>query len=137
MAASFVGAMVVSGFGGYLASSLQSPSLDSSETAIFNMPAVTRGVEDCTMLALAANARAVVVRVPGVPSDHRVLATDATGRDLPANRYSAREQRDGSWILRFDADWLQKEQARLTARAPGGTEEPLGCVTAAVAPPPG
>ncbi len=137
MAASFVGAMVVSGFGGYLASSLQRPNLDSSETAIFNMPALTRGAEDCTTLALAANARAVVVRVPGVPSDHRVLATDPAGRELSANRYSAREQRDGSWIVRFDADWLQKEQARLTMRAPGGTEEPLGCVTAAIAPPPG
>src|SRR5262245_18193234 len=42
MAASFVGAMVVSGLGGYLASSLQRPSLDTSETAIFNMPVLTR-----------------------------------------------------------------------------------------------
>ena len=137
MAASFVGAMVVSGFGGYLASALQRPSLDSSETAIFNLPALTRGADDCTTLALAANARAVILRVPGVASDHRVIATDAAGRDLPDAHYSAREQRDGSWILRFDADWLQKQPARLATRAPGGSEEPLGCVNAAVAPPPG
>jgi hypothetical protein len=137
MAASFLGAMVVSGFGGYLVSSAQRPSLDTTETALFNMPALTRGANDCTTLALAANARAVLLRVPGVPSDHRVIASDSTGRDLPASRYSAREQRDGSWILRFDAEWLQKEQARLTTRAAGGSDEVLGCVTAAIAPPPG
>jgi hypothetical protein len=111
--------------------------LDSSETAIFNLPAVTRGADDCTTLALAANARAVVLRVPGVASHHRVIAADMTGRELPSARYSAREQRDGSWILRFEADWLQKQPARLTSRGPGGSEESLGCVNAAVAPPPG
>ncbi len=138
MAASFLGAMIVSGMGGWLVSTLQRPSLDSSETAIFNLPAVTRGADECTMLALAANARAVVLRVPGVPSAQRVIATDASGRELSGARYSAREQRDGSWILRFDASWLQRQQARLVTHAPDGTEEPLGCVTAAVAaPPPG
>jgi hypothetical protein len=137
MAASFIGAMVVSGFGGYLFSALQRPSLDTSETAIFNMAALTRGANDCTTLALAGNARAVVVRVPGVPSNHRVMATDSAGRELAGNRYAAREQRDGSWILRFDADWLQKNSVHLSSRAPGGTDEPLGCVSAAVAPPPG
>jgi hypothetical protein len=137
MAASFVGAMLVSGVGGYLASALQRPSLDSSETAIFNLPALTRGVEDCTTLALAANARAVLVRVPGVASHSRVVANDSAGRELAAAQYSAREQRDGSWILRFDADRLQKDSAHLASRAPGGSEEPLGCVNAAVAPPPG
>jgi len=137
MAASFVGAMVVSGFGGYLASALQRPSLDSSETAIFNLPALTRGADDCTTLALAANARAVLLRVPGVASDHRVIAVDGAGRELPDARYSAREQRDGSWILRFEADWLQKQPAHLASRGPGGREEPLGCVNAAASPPPG
>ncbi|HVY80964.1 MAG TPA: zf-HC2 domain-containing protein [Steroidobacteraceae bacterium] len=137
MAASFVGAMLVAGAGGYLASVLQRPSLDSSETAIFNLPAVTRGADDCTTLALAANARAVVVRVPGVASDNRVIATDAAGRELSGAHYSAREQRDGSWALRFDADWLQQQPARLVSRGPGGDEEPLGCLNAAVAPPPG
>jgi hypothetical protein len=137
MAASFVGAMLVSGVGGYLASALSRPSLDSSETAIFNLPALTRGADDCTTLALAANARAVLVRVPGVASHSRVVAADPAGRELLPAQYSAREQRDGSWILRFDADWLQKQSAQLVARAPGGSDEPLGCVNAAVAPPPG
>jgi len=137
MAASFVGAMVVSGVGGYLASSLARPNLDNSETAFFNMPALTRGADECTTLAIAANAKAVLLRVPGVPSERRVIVTDSSGREAPANRYSAREQRDGSWILRFDAGWLQNDAARITSRAPGGSEEALGCVTAMVAPPPG
>jgi hypothetical protein len=137
MAASFVGAMVVSAFGGYLASSLTRPSLDSTETAIFNLPAVTRGVEDCTTLALAANTRAAVLRVPSVPTERRVIAKDLSGRDLSANVYTARQQRDGSWVLRFDADWLQKQSAQLAISGGGSPEDALGCVSAAVAPPPG
>lgn len=137
MAASFAAAMVVSGAGGYLVSGLQRPSLDSSETAIFNMPAVTRGADECTTLAIAANARAVLLRVPGVASERRVWVTDSEGREVGSERYSARQQRDGSWIVRFDAGWLQTDAARLISRTPGGTEEVLGCVTAMVAPPPG
>jgi hypothetical protein len=137
MAASFLGVMAVSSAGGWMASSRQRPSLDTSETAIFNMPAVTRGADECTTVPLAANARAVVLRVPGVPSERRLIATDAAGRELLDSRYSAHEQRDGSWILRFDADWLQKERAQLVTHAAGGSDETLGCVTAAVAPPPG
>jgi hypothetical protein len=137
MAASFVAAMLVSGLTGWFASSMQRPSLDSTETAIFNMPALTRGANECTTLAIAANAKAVLLRIPGVPSERRVIATDQSGRELSGARYSAREQRDGSWILRFDADWLQTGSARLTLQGPGSTDEALGCVTAMVAPPPG
>jgi hypothetical protein len=137
MAASFVGAMLVSGAAGWFANTLNRPSLDSTETAFFNLPAVTRGADECTTLALAANTRAVVLRVPGVPSERRVMVTDAAGRELSGARYAAREQRDGSWVVRFDAGWLQKDSARLVTRGPAGTEEVLGCVSAAVAPPPG
>lgn len=136
MAASFTGAMVIGALGGWFAGTLQRPSLDTTETAIFNMPALTRGANDCTPLALAANTRAAVLRVSGVPSQGVVVATDASGQDLPANRYSAREQRDGSWVLRFDARWLQHERVQLVSRKPG-SEELLGCVSGAVAPPPG
>jgi Putative zinc-finger len=137
MAASFVGAMLVSGAAGWFASTLQRPSLDSSETAIFNMPALTRGGDECVTLSLAADTRAAVLRVPGVPSDRKVVVMNSEGRELAGNRYSAREQRDGSWILRFDADWLQHERAQLVTRANGGVDETLGCVVGAVAPPPG
>jgi len=136
MAASFVGAVVVSGLAGWFANALERPSLDSSETAIFNMPALTRGVGDCTQLPVAGNTRAVIVRVPGVDSEARVIATDANGRELPDAGYSARRQRDGSWILRFDARSLQQQSVLVATRSPGGDNEALGCVMAAVVPPP-
>jgi hypothetical protein len=137
MAASFIGAIAVSGLAGWFATSLQRPSIDSSETAIFNMPALTRGAAECTKLPLAANARAIVLRVPGVPSERSVIATDASGRELPRDSYSSRQQRDGSWVVRFDAGSLQREPAQLVTRNPDGADDALGCVTAAVVPPPG
>jgi len=135
MAASFLGAMLVAGAGGWFASASQHPSIDTSETAIFNLPAITRGAEECTQLPLAANTRAVVLRVPGVPMGFTLVAVDASGKELPASRYSAHEQRDGSWVARFDSQGLQRASAQLVSRNPDGADEALGCVTAAVAPP--
>jgi hypothetical protein len=134
MAASFVGAMAVAGGGGWFANSLQRPSLDSSETAIFDMQPITRS-EECAKLPLAANARAVVLRVTKVDSTRAVIATDLSGKELPASLYNAREQRDGSWVVRFDSDYLQKDTAYVVTRASGTEDESLGCVSAAVAPP--
>jgi len=132
MAASFIGAVLVSGLGGWFANSLARPSLDSSETAIFNMPALTRGAADCIKLPLAGNTRAVVLRVPGIASERSVIATDAAGKVLSS--YSSRKQRDGSWVVRFDANSLQREPAQLISHNPDGADEALGCVTAAVVP---
>ncbi len=137
MAASFVGAVAVSGLAGWFASSMQRPSIDSSETAIFNMPALTRGDAECTKLPVAANTRAVVLRVPGVSTERRVAAADSAGRELASSRYSSRQQRDGSWVVRFDVSSLEREPAQLMTRNPDGADEVLGCVTAAVVPPPG
>jgi hypothetical protein len=137
IAASFVGAICVSGLAGWFAHSLLRPDLDSTETAIFNMPAVTRGVSECTKLPVAANARAVVLRVPGIASDHSLVATNEAGHELSGARYSTRQQRDGSWVLRFDAGWLQREAAYLVSRNSAGADESLGCVVAAIAPPAG
>jgi len=135
MAASFVGAMAVAGAGGWFANSMQRPSLDTSETSIFDLQPVTRS-EECTKLALAANTRAVVLRVTKVDSQRKLFATDASGKELPASFYSAREQRDGSWVMRFDADGLQKGSAQIVARGGDSEEESLGCVAGAVSPPP-
>jgi hypothetical protein len=134
MAASFVGTIAVAGVGGWFANSLQRPSLDSSETAIFDMQPVTRS-EECTKLPLAANTRAVVLRVTRVDSQSHLIATDASGKELAAGLYNAREQRDGSWVLRFDSDSLQREPAHIVTRG-AGSEETLGCVSAAIVPPP-
>lgn len=135
MAASFLGAMLVAGAGGWFASALQRPSLDSSETAIFDMQPLTRS-GDCATLPMAANTRAIVLRVTKVDSQRHLVATDASGKELPASRYNAHEQRDGSWVVRFDSESLQRDPAHLVTRGAGGEDEPLGCVSAAVAPPP-
>src|SRR6185295_11191256 len=81
MAASFAAAMAVSAVGGYFASSVQRPDVDSSELAVFNMPALTRATE-CTQLPLAANARALVLRVPGVSSERRLTVADMNGKPV-------------------------------------------------------
>jgi len=135
MAASFVGAMVVAAAGGWFANSLQRPSLDTSETSIFDLPPVTRS-EECTKLPLAANTRAVVLRVTKVDSQRKLVATDDSGKELPTSRYAIRQQRDGSWVVRFDADGLQNGSAHIVARGGESEEEALGCVTGAVSPPP-
>jgi hypothetical protein len=134
MAASFVGAVAVAGTGGWFANSLQRPNLDSSETAIFDMQPITRS-EECAKLPLAANTRAVVLRVTRVDSTRSVIATDLSGKELSSSLYNAREQRDGSWVVRFDSDHLQKDTAYVVTRAAGTEDESLGCVNAAVAPP--
>jgi len=137
LAASFVGAVGISGLAGWFAHALVRPNLDTTETAIFNLPALTRGVSECHTLPVAANARAVVLRVPGIASERSLVATNESGQELPGAQYSTRKQRDGSWVLRFDADFLQNGPAYLVTRNPDGADESLGCVVAAVAPPAG
>jgi hypothetical protein len=135
MAASFIGAMIVAAGGGWFANSMQRPSLDTSETSIFDLQPVTRS-EECTKLPLAANTRAVVLRVTKVDSQRRLVATDESGKELPASRYVAREQRDGSWVLRFDADGVQGSAAHIVSRGGEGEDEALGCVIGTISPPP-
>jgi hypothetical protein len=134
MAASFLGAALVAGVGGFYGGTLQRPSLDSSETAIFDMQPVTRS-EGCTQLPLAANTRAVVLRVTKVDSERRLVATDLDGKELPASVYNVRTQRDGSWVLRFEPDYLQHASAYIVTRKPDRADESLGCISAALAPP--
>ena len=136
MAASFAGAMGVAAVGGWFASSAQRPNVDSSELAVFNMPAITRASE-CTQLPLAANARALMLRIPGVASERHVVVTDASGKPLADSVYTARVQRDGSWVVRFDAAYLQREAAQVVSSKSGTEDELLGCVVAAVVPPAG
>ena len=135
MAASFLGAMLVAGVGGFFGGTLHRPNLDSSETAIFDMQPVTRS-EGCTQLPLAANTRAVVLRVTKVDSERHLVATDLDGKELPAGDYNVRSQRDGSWVLRFEPGYLQHASAYIVTRKAESADESLGCVSAAVSPPP-
>ena len=134
MAASFVGAMLVAAAGGFYGGTMQRPNIDSSETAIFDMQPVTRS-EGCTQLPVAANTRAVVLRMTKVDSERHPLATNLDGMELAGNQYNVRAQRDGSWVLRFEPEYLKHASAYIVTRKSGTEDESLGCISAAVAPP--
>lgn len=136
IAASFVGAMGIAGTGGWFASTLARPNIDSNEIAIFDMQPVTRS-SDCYQLPVAATTKAVVLRITRVDSERHPVATDMDGRELSPEQYNARQQRDGSWVLRFDSASLQKAHAYIVARKAEGDDESLGCVATEVVPPPG
>src|SRR6266403_643119 len=50
MAASLLIAGILGAAGGWLGRAAQAPDLDSTQTVFFNVPAVTRGAEECTPL---------------------------------------------------------------------------------------
>jgi hypothetical protein len=134
MAASFIGAMFFAAAAGFYNGTLQRPNVDSSEIAIFDMQPVMRS-ESCTQLPLAANTRAVVLRMTRVDSQRHPLATNLDGMELSANDYNVHAQRDGSWVLRFEPRSLQHGSAYIVTRKAGTEDESLGCISAAVAPP--
>jgi hypothetical protein len=133
MAASLVVGGVLGTAGGWFGHQSQTPNLDSTQTAFFNVPAATRGAGDCTALRLAPDTRFAVLRVPGVSRDRQVIAADAEKRELPASRYISRLQPDGSHLVRIDTQALDGREVFLEARAADGFGEPLGCVTGQVA----
>ena len=132
MAASLVVGGVLGTAGGWFGHQSQTPNLDSTQTAFFNVPAATRGAGDCTALRLAPDTRYAVLRVPGVSRDRQVIAADAEKRELPASRYTSRLQPDGSHLVRIDTQVLDGREVFLEARATDGFGEPLGCVTGQV-----
>ena len=130
MAASLVVGGILGSAGGWFGHESQTPNLDSTQTAFFNVPAATRGAGDCTPLRIAPNTRFAVLRVPGVARDRQVIAADSEKHELPASRYTSRLQPDGSHLVRIDTQALNGRDVLLEARAPDGFGEPLGCVTA-------
>ncbi|HEX6510539.1 MAG TPA: zf-HC2 domain-containing protein [Chloroflexota bacterium] len=131
MAASLVGAGVIGAAGGWLGKATTATDLDSTRTVVFNLPAVSRGADECTAVRLAPDTRLAVLRVPGIPRDLRVVALDSEKRELPTGQYASRIQPDGSQLLRIDANLLAGRAVQLEARRSGGSGEPLGCVTGA------
>ena len=132
MAASLVAGGVLGTAGGWFGHQSQTPNLDSTQTAFFNVPAATRGAGDCTPLRLAPDTRFALLRVPGVSRDRQVTVADAEKRELPASRYTSRLQPDGSHLVRIDAQALDGREVFLEAHAADGFGEPLGCVTGQV-----
>jgi hypothetical protein len=129
MAASLFVATAVGAAGGWLGRATQSTDLDSTQTVVFNVPAVMRGAEECTPLSLADDTRVAVLRVPGVSRDLRVIALDSEKRELPTSGYASRIQPDGSQLVRIDSELLTGRSVHLEARRSDGSSEPLGCVT--------
>jgi hypothetical protein len=135
MAASLVGAGILGATGGWLGKATTATDLDSTRTVVFNLPAVSRGADECTAVRLAPDTRLAVLRVPGISRDLRVVALDSDKRELPAGQYASRIQPDGSQLLRIDARVLAGRSVQLEARRGGGSGEPLGCVTGATSTP--
>ncbi|MDB6087659.1 MAG: hypothetical protein JWN85_443 [Gammaproteobacteria bacterium] len=128
MAASLVICGVLGVAGGWFGHEAQAPDLDSTRTAIFNVPAATRG-DECFPLRLAPDTRFALLRVPGVSRNRRVIAADSEKHELPASRYTSRLQPDDSHLVRIDTQALAGRVVHLEAQGADGFGEPLGCVT--------
>lgn len=139
MAASLVGVGILGAAGGWLGKATTATDLDSTRTVVFNLPAVSRGADECTAIRLAPDTRLAVLRVPGISRDLRVVALDSEKRELPIGQYASRIQPDGSQLVRIDASVLLGRAIQLEARPQTGAQpandsgEPLGCVTGAAA----
>jgi len=131
MAASLVGAGLLGAAGGWLGKATTATDLDSTRTVVFNLPAVSRGADECTAVRLAPDTRLAVLRVPGLSRDLRVVALDSDKRELPAGQYASRIQPDGSQLVRIDVRLLAGRNVQLEARRSSGSGEPLGCITGA------
>ncbi len=134
MAASLVIGGVLGVAGGWFGREAQAPDLDSTQTAFFNVPAATRGGDECTPLRLASDTQFAVLRVSGVSRDRHVVAADSEKRELPASRYTSRLQPDGSHLVRIETQALNGRAVHLEAQTKDGFGEPLGCVTGEVVP---
>jgi anti-sigma factor RsiW len=128
MAASLLGAGVVGATGGWVARSNAGPSLDAAHTVVFNLPAVTRGAEDCLPVRLNADTRLALLRVSGLDEGVRLAAIDAAQHELPSRQYAVQLQPDGSQLVRIDSQLLRERTVELQTKSPDGKSEPLACV---------
>ena len=134
LAAAVAFATFVGGMGGWFVRSAQDPQIDAAQTVFFNLPPAARAFDDCTALPLAPQTRVVVVRVPAVPSDHRVVALGSDGNELRSRGYDVQRQPDGSWIVRLDSTLVERRAIRIETRATDGSGAPMGCVMGQSAP---
>jgi hypothetical protein len=128
LAASLAVIAIGSGAGGWYARSLSVSSLADNGIAVFTLPPLTRGYEDCEPLPVDGATDVVALRIPNAVTGWQLELTDEEGAPLPATGYSVRTQADGSWLLRMRAKPLQGEVLRLQSRASDGVTEPLGCI---------
>jgi hypothetical protein len=127
IAAVFVGAAV-----GWWGIGGTSADLNSTQTVVFNLSALPRGVDECTAIRLAADTQVALLRIE---LDHPgpIVALDSQKRELPEGHYFSHAQADGSQLLRIDSELLTARTVHLYVRYSGGSLDPVGCVTGAVA----
>jgi hypothetical protein len=132
LAASLIGVTVIGAASGWGTRALLVPDLTSEQTLVFNLPSVSRGAGECTVLQLGHHARLAIIRLPGVARDHHLIALDGNRHELPSGRYSARTQPDGTRLLQIDPHLLVGAGVYLEARAADGTSNPIGCLVAEI-----
>ncbi len=128
MAAAIALATFAGSLGGWFVRSAQDPHIDAAQTFFFNLPPATRAAE-CTQLQLAPQTRVLVVRVPGVASDHRVVAVDSNGTELRSGAYDIQRQPDGSWVVRLDSTLVERRTVHFETVGPDGSSTQAGCIT--------
>jgi anti-sigma factor RsiW len=132
MAASLLLGAIVGTTGGWFVREMHGPAFDPGQITFFNMPAVTRGADECTRLRLSPEAKLAVLRVAGILEGQRLTALDSSGHELASSRYSVRLQPDGSQLASFDARVLLDGALQLQTRAADGSQSPLGCIAGEV-----
>lgn len=131
VAASLLLGVVLGAAGGWFGHGSGSGGMDPVRTEFFNLPALTRAADECTAIPLGTGTRTIVLRIPGLPADSRVVPADAELQPLAAGSYSTRAQLDGSHVLSLDAGWIGRGRVFLLEQPHTGASQPAGCIQSA------
>lgn len=128
LAASLAVIAVGSGAAGWYAHSFTGVALADEGIAVFSLPPVMRGAEECLPLRVDPGVELIALRVPNAATGWQLELMREDGTPIGENDYSVRTQMDGSWLLRMRARALAGELLRLQTRGGDGMTEPLGCL---------
>lgn len=128
LAASIAVIAIGSGAAGWYGRSFSRMSVSDEELAVFSLPPVARGADDCMTLPVESRTEIVALRVPNANPGLRLELTGEDGTLIADGDYSVRPQADGSWLLRVRARAYAGQLLRLQTRGSNVLPEPLGCV---------
>jgi hypothetical protein len=128
LAASVAIIAIGSGAAGWYGHSFSGMSVSDEDLAVFSLPPVTRGADDCVPLPIGARTEIVALRVPNANPGLKLELTSEDGTLIADGDYSVRPQADGSWLLRVRAKPFAGQLLRLQTRGSNVLPEPLGCV---------
>jgi hypothetical protein len=131
LAASVAVIAIGSGAAGWYGRSFAGMSVSDEDLAVFNLPPITRGADDCVTLPIGERTEVVALRVPGARNGLELELTGEDGTLIADGEYSVRPQADGSWLLRVRAKPFAGQLLRLQTRGSNVLPEPLGCVVVA------